>query len=381
MPMQLHVVRAERSFGAHDSARAKLVERRLRGFRPNVQPAVRRVARRHSRLADLAVSFPALLLALAVPRAGFNPEPVIAQVIAGAPLAELAQAADVALWLRKFTPEMLPRALPRLPDSHDFRRKIANHLPRTAKLAPAWLEAVANATSWCDESFAIWVARAMVQWGKPRVPYELRLVCLWAWFSARPDTLAYRLIEKPWTPFMQWTGAVDAANSWQVALDLYLEVGDEIIADTWTEPGTVDGYEFVPLRTFADITEEARAMRNCLRTYGYGLVHNHSRLWSVRKDGRRIATLEIASGRGDPLPCVCELRAAGNKNVPIDVAWAARRWLHMHDLPRVDTKSIDQELPLNREIWNALWKPYWLAKRRFPEWLPLAPSRAALRAL
>ena len=25
--------------------------------------------------------------------------------------------------------------------------------------------------------------------------------------------------------------------------------------------------------------------------------------------------------------------------------------------------------------------PYWMAKRRIPEWLPLAPSRAALKAL
>jgi hypothetical protein len=131
--MQLHVLRAERDFGARNSARDKLVERQLRSFRSNIQPAVRRLARRHSRLADLAVSFPALLVALAVPRAGFNREPVIARVIKGARLVELARAADVALWLRRLAPPFLPLALPKLPDSHDFRRQIVNHLPRTPK--------------------------------------------------------------------------------------------------------------------------------------------------------------------------------------------------------------------------------------------------------
>jgi hypothetical protein len=37
--------------------------------------------------------------------------------------------------------------------------------------------------------------------------------------------------------------------------------------------------------------------------------------------------------------------------------------------------------PLDRTIWLSLWRPYWLAKRRIPPWLPMAPSRGALKAL
>jgi hypothetical protein len=100
MSMQMHVLRAGRDLGAHDAARRDLVERQLLKFRPEIQRAVCIVARRHSRLADLASSFPALLVALAVPRAGFNRERVIDFVIGGVPLAELAKAADVPLWTR-----------------------------------------------------------------------------------------------------------------------------------------------------------------------------------------------------------------------------------------------------------------------------------------
>ena len=64
------------------------------------------------------------------------------------------------------------------------------------------------------------------------------------------------------------------------------------------------------------------------------------------------------------------------------VWWAARQWLHMHDLSQVDTKRRDWgAVPLDRATWISLWRPYWMAKRRIPEWLPLAPSRAALKAL
>src|SRR5262249_44701863 len=52
------------------AGRSDLPERRLRRYHPCFQGMVRTLATRHSRIADLAVSFPALLFALAVPRPG-----------------------------------------------------------------------------------------------------------------------------------------------------------------------------------------------------------------------------------------------------------------------------------------------------------------------
>ncbi len=102
----------------------------------------------------------------------------------------------------------------------------------------------------------------------------------------------------------------------------------------------------------------------------------------MRKDGQRVATLSVAVHRGDPLPNIVELNAAGNSQASIEVSWAARRWLHMHDLAQIDTKRRNWgTVPLDRVTWTSLWRPYWLTKRRIPQWLPLAPSRAVLEAL
>ncbi|WP_246504391.1 hypothetical protein [Bradyrhizobium agreste] len=97
-----------------------LLERRLRRYHPRFQDAVRALAARHPRLADLAASFPALLFALAVPRARLDPARAIACVVDGASLAQAATPADLPLWLRKLPPEAFVRPVPRLPDGELF---------------------------------------------------------------------------------------------------------------------------------------------------------------------------------------------------------------------------------------------------------------------
>jgi hypothetical protein len=40
-----------------------------------------------------------------------------------------------------------------------------------------------------------------------------------------------------------------------------------------------------------------------------------------------------------------------------------------------------EQTALDQAAWVALWRPYWLEKRRIPSWLPLAPHRAVLSRL
>jgi hypothetical protein len=337
---------------------------------------------RHSRVADLAVSFPALLFALAVPRPGLDPARAIEGAIEGVSLAKVAAAADVPMWLRRLPPEAFSRPIARLPDGEVFRRQIANHLPRSRKVAPIWLQAVEEIANLAHEAIAVWIAAEIARENRGMKLNRLRLVGLWAWFSGQPDTLGCSIIQRYWTPDMQVGSAFDAADDWLVNIRLRVSLGCEPITDVWLKPARVAGYDFLPLTSVSEITEEAAAMRNCVRDYGYHLAHNRSRLWSMRRDGQRVATLSVASGYREPLPNIVELTAAGNAEAPLDVWWAARQWLHMHDLPQVDTKRRDWgTVPLDRATWISLWRPYWLAKRRIPEWLPLAPSRAALLAL
>jgi hypothetical protein len=141
MLIQCHPLLAHST--SDDVARARPdIGKRLRRFPLRHRPAVKAVAERHLRVAELAISFPALLFALAVPRSGFEPTPIIGAIIAGAPLRDLALQVGLPMWSRKLMPEAFERPLDALPNGDVVARQIANHLPRSPKLAPRWLRAV-----------------------------------------------------------------------------------------------------------------------------------------------------------------------------------------------------------------------------------------------
>jgi hypothetical protein len=359
------------------------IEGRLRRYDKLFQARVRALAGCHVRLAQLAVSFPALLFAMAAPpRPGVDTARAIARTISGAPLAELAAVARIPLWLRKLPPEAFVRPIPDLPDGKTLRRRIANHLPAVATAASTWLQAVADAAEWAHENVAVWIARELTRPGASVPLDELRLIALFAWFSGQAGTRGHRLIDRPWSLSMRFRAAEQHARQWYQCVALELDLGPAPIVDMWLDPDSVDGYDFVPLRTVSDIAEEAVAMRNCLRGYGSNVAHNRSRIWSVRRQGQRVATLEVGLIGGDPLLTIAQLFAADNEEVPPEVAWAARRWLHGHDLLHLQMKRFDwHAAPLHQAHWIAMWRPYWLAKRRIPAWLPLRPSRATLNSL
>jgi hypothetical protein len=362
-------------------ARALRVEQQLKRFRPEVRSRVMALAYRHPWIADLAVSFPALIFALAFPRRGVDARAALRLVLNGTSLPSIATAAGVASWLRTFPPEAFKKSIPPLPDSHFFRRRIVNHFPRRWHDAPHWVDGVSLAGSAGSEELALWFAREApakppkkYRRSRNRRPDNHRLVILWAWFSTQPETAAHKHLVTPWRAEMNWNAAVDAALVWRNAVALSLYLGDGAIEDAWLSECEVDGFSFVPLRTCADVVAEAVIMRNCVRGYGSSLAGNDLRLWSMRKGGERVATLALSGGIG-PLPYISELSLAENKEAPLAFWLAARRWLHAHEAGFCDGKRLQyKDAAFDAPTWRALWRPYWLAKRRLPHWLPLCPS-------
>jgi hypothetical protein len=363
-----------------DAPRPPLIERRLRRYAPSAQARVRALAQRHPRLADLAASFPPLLFALALPRPDHDPARAIACVIEGGPLAEAAAAADIPLWLRRLPVDGLARPLPTLPSGDLVGRRIVNHLPRSPKLAAAWLAAVSDAACWVNEPFAVWMAREIVRNANNLRSDSVHLLYLWAWFSQHPESDGYRLIATPWRYETGFNAALDAARAWLDRLRLELALGERPIANLWLRPGLFEGHDFVPLDTAERIDQEAAAMDNCLRGYVYNVADDYCRLWSIRRDGQRIATFEIR--RDQPLLYINQLEAAGNERASTEIWWLATRWLHQHDLMSIGSPPRAGRDPQpDTAVWRKLWRPYWLAQRRLPAWLPLAPSWRAIAAL
>lgn len=363
--------------------RGRLIARRLQCFPARYRAHVAALAARDPRLADLALSFPALLFALAVPRVGFAAEPLIALVLAGAPLKRLARLAGLPMWSRRLMPEAFAAPMGELPDGERLACQLGNYLPGLARHAARWLEAVTFMTRYATSDAAVWIAREVVRQPGLAEDDRMPLVALYVWFSLHPETLCGSLAFAQWQPDMSWQSAMDQAEKWLERVTLHAFLGNHAVTDPWLTLGSYAGLEFHPLLSAADVDGEAEAMRHCVRCYGDSVALGRSRLWSVRRAGERVATLEImAEAYGGPLIGIAQLQGPQNSTVDRDVWWAVVRWLVSHDLPSIATECRNWgSLFPDGATWRALWRPYWLAKRHLPEWLPLAPSYAALNRL
>jgi len=248
-------------------------------------------------------------------------------------------------------------------------------VPRSPKLTAGWLAMVSEAAQCGSDPFATWIAREIVRDAKVLKTDKLRLLALWTWFSQQPQTAGYRLMETPWRYGMRFDAAVGAARAWHEQLRLELGLGEWQVTDPWLQPGPFDDYDFVPLDSAERLAEEAAAMENCLRTYSYDIAEDHCRVWSIRREGQRIASFEVRRDQNRPLLHIAQLNGMRNEPAPIEIWWLATRWLHQHDLPsiRPEPRPPGAAQP-DTATWRKLWRPYWLAKRRIPSWLPLGPS-------
>lgn len=360
---------AARQRAARGVAPCRDLQKQLKRFGRTVRPAVGCLASRHSRLADLAFSFPALLVALAVPRLGFCPAEAIAAVAEGKPLSHIAALANVPLWLRKLPPQAFAGALPKLPDGDLFRRQIGNFLPRKSRDARTWLGYLAQAYAVAHEPFAVWIAKILA--GREKLPkyFSVERAGVWAWHSLHEGG-ASAFIDKRWSPVMDWVTARDLSHIWISAVEHHCARAQVQSQKPWLKADEVDGLAFIHLQTFAELVEEGQAMKHCVATYGEQLADGTQQFWSVRREGKRVATVSLKATAGDNLVHVNEVRGFQNDGVPPDIAFAVRRWLNSHEL-----EALLREPPALRheerlKAANRLWRDYRLAKRGFPWWLP-----------
>jgi hypothetical protein len=350
------------------------IRRALQRFAYKHRNAVTHVAAQHDRLADLAISFPALLFAIAVPRRGHDTCALIQSGIDGHSLRVLCGLADVPMWLRKLPPEAFSGPIPKLPGGELFSRQIGNCLPRKVKQSARWLSSVAEAARWGTEPFAIWMARELNLNRKWNTAHRPRLLALWAWYSVYSESLPV-VMEEKWQASMAYDKAMRAALAWRDTIHTHLALGMREIEDCWLQAGEHDGYEFLPLLSAKAIVEEAGVMKNCLRSFGQPLMNDRIKLWSVRKQGNRVATLSTWRTSRVPIPVIREIKARANAEADYEIWIAASKWLTAQDFAAICARKPKAgDANFDRKCWRESWRPYWLAKQTIPAWLPLCPS-------
>jgi hypothetical protein len=136
----------------------------------------------------------------------------------------------------------------------------------------------------------------------------------------------------------------------------------------WAEAGAFLGYELVALDNYRSLIEESVAMENCVDRYSGRIHRSECRLYSLRRDGRRIATLELIE-RAER--CVlAQIKGPGNGVASDEVLAVAERWVAVQKRipPRpMRTKGRPQS-SLDAELSHLL-EPYRRDRERHRTWL------------
>lgn len=304
-------------------------EEQLRRFGTRHFARLKACADLHERVAQLAYTFPVLFFALAT---RYGPQQqrrsVIKLAVEGQPIAALAAALELPLCLRRLSPEACRAPLAYFPWSSDASLRLASHIPTESRYASAWLDCVTFAGGACDEEFAIWLASQKQLRERSNMAARVVLpLALLAWHSKHSDTNHPLHPFTLWEPTLAFPRAVRRAAVWVRYVQLKFDMGEEELSHPWIKRSTFDCFEFHPLLTARDVAIEATEMRNCVDTYGYRLVRGCCRLFSMRKFGQRVATLEVRADFAKHQLLLGQLKGFANAACPLEVWHAAGNWL------------------------------------------------------
>jgi hypothetical protein len=232
-----------------------------------------------------------------------------------------------------------------------------------------------------DDYFALWLASQRVFVDDANQERLFAILAAYAWFSGADDARARNFIVVPWRPEMSFDTALCAAKSWFNRVRLVLQLKEGVLDDPWLKPGEALGHKFVPLLSDVDVLGEAQAMHNCADQYAERLARERCRLFSVRRNGVRVATLEIGPHpRETGVLAINQLKARHNMSAHADVWLAAHAWMSQQkDLKRIPLLA-PPDRPLDLGVWNELMMPYRLARNGTP-WLADDPTLAAFAVM
>ncbi len=344
------------------------LEAAVQRFEAPARRELRRLIRSSPKLADLVTVFPGLLYALATRRgttaARFQ---ALLLIESGAQLKVVARALDFPMWLRRLPPEAFVNLPPALPLSEGFGRRIATRIPKAPSESAFWLSSVLFAEQACHEPLALWLAEQSIFSDTGHADKQFAVLAAYAWFSGAPETAASKLIVVPWRPEVAFDTALCAAKSWFNRVRLVLQLPSGALTDPWLKPGGAMGYTFDPLLDHGEILTEAQAMQNCADQYAERLVRDKCRLFSVKRNGQRVATLEVGPHQREAgVLALNQLKARHNMAATNEVWQAAYAWLSgQNGLKRIPPLSACDKA-FDQKAWASLMQPYRKAKSGAP---------------
>jgi hypothetical protein len=199
------------------------------------------------------------------------------------------------------------------------------YMPDSLPRMRFWLRAVCGAGRIGSGGFAEWVAKNAMQIPGRSADERFAFLCnLRDWVSASYE--AHPFVVRPFSPTMSLRTVTKLSADWHEAVANNLDGPQHTFPEPWLPATRRNGYEIVPIAHSTDLYREGAVMQHCVGTYADRVMSGDCYIYSVREDGKRVATAEIV--RAGNRAGLAQIRGPCNAQASKEIVATMQRWLH-----------------------------------------------------
>ena len=289
------------------------------------------------RFLQLTSVFPALALAISDPARTEDRLEALHLVYSGAPLETVAELAGIPMALRKVKPgaaHLVLEVVEFLAHQPDL---VHAYMPLPLPRMRPWLGAVGFAARISPE-FGQFTARNFCKLGGTLAEnvHWLEDVADWVRVCTNTDRESSALVTRRFNPDMSIDTVRSLSSEWHEAAAINRNGGYYQFPEPWARAGKVGDYDILPITNSRELYHEGHAMHHCVGTYGKRVCHGRCYIFSLPKEGVRIATMQLV--RSEERVSMGQIRGPCNAPVSDKIKRAAKKWLksqHTFRLPPV----------------------------------------------
>jgi hypothetical protein len=215
--------------------------------------------------------------------------------------------------------------------------ELLSFMPDTTPQQLIWLRVVDWACRKIDADFGAWAARHVAEIpGRSHREVGGFLANISDWATAEAGSPGHEFVTRPFTPSMSLKTATSLSAEWHEAVANNLAGPNAAFPPAWLPAAKIGNTEIVPIEDAATLYREGSAMHHCVGTYYERVQSGELYVYSMQRDGERVATLAL--GRYDGEVYLDQIRGACNIEPPKEIIATVRRWLHAkkHSRPPAD---------------------------------------------
>ena len=309
-----------------------------RRFRFRDRYAVYRATAMSPRALQITAVFPALGLAIFAPDVATDRAREARRLVEdGERLNKIAELMGVPLAFRNVKPGAARTALA-VAGAFEDPRLVDAYMPQSLPKMKRWLRSI-NLANELGPDFVRWVAKYALEIGSLE---EVKDIGDWVRSCYRASVpphvlraiighpLAHQqqgeqFVHRQFNADMSLATVIKLNHEWHEAVAANMSGPNAKFPEPWAPGAETCGLNIIPITTNSELYREGATMRNCVGTYAHQVQLGDVYIYSVRRSGERVATLELVRNRS--LVAIGELRGPCNTQAPKEISRAVRSWL------------------------------------------------------